>query len=223
MLRERFEQELTRPLEYWSGKSKREVHELLGRYVAAMVGFAQNNPHHCYDLFQHILHTVDALPEDASALLRTAAFFHDIGKPEVAREKKGHLVFYGHARRSVIISTPILRQMGYEEEEVKEITFYIEHHDDFIPWYLTEEISNIDPKYAIEITEENVRRYKVRFAEAVMKAGIKRTVDELLENLMALCYADSSAQAEEVYFEGVLSDSRKHKQEKIIRIKKFAE
>ena len=49
-----------------------------------MVAFDQRNPHHCYDLFLHTMHTVAGIKETAPALLRVAAFFHDIGKPIVA-------------------------------------------------------------------------------------------------------------------------------------------
>lgn len=93
-----FEGTLKNPLEYWGTKDRNEVRELLGTEVAAMVGYNQRNPHHCYDLFMHILHTVDELDDQFSILLKTAAFFHDIGKPEVATEKKDRLVFMGTLR-----------------------------------------------------------------------------------------------------------------------------
>lgn len=72
--REVFEESLSNPLLYWSGKSKDEVKSLLGEDSSAMVAFDQRNPHHCYDLFMHSLHTVDALDKSSSVNLRVAAF-----------------------------------------------------------------------------------------------------------------------------------------------------
>lgn len=68
-------------------KDKEEVARLLGPETAAMVGFDQRNPHHCYTVYEHSLRTVEGLQKGCSVLLRTAAFFHDIGKPASAKEK----------------------------------------------------------------------------------------------------------------------------------------
>ena len=86
-----------------------------------MVGYNQCNPHHCYDLFQHSLHAVERLSDEAGSLLRVAAFFHDIGKPDVAKKKDERLVFYGHAGKSAKIVKPILEKMGYSDKEILEI------------------------------------------------------------------------------------------------------
>lgn len=119
--REAFEESLSNPLLYWSGKSKDEIKSLLGEDSSAMVAFDQRNPHHYYDLFMHSLHTVDALDKKASINLRIAAFFHDVGKPQAAMGKQGRLVFYGHAAKSVEIADPILEQIGYSPDERKMI------------------------------------------------------------------------------------------------------
>ena len=92
--RERFEQALLRDdvIDYFLEKSPEEIEALFGTEVATMVGFDQNNPHHCYDLFEHTLNTVDGIdtnglsPED-TIKLKVAAFLHDVGKPQVAMNK----------------------------------------------------------------------------------------------------------------------------------------
>ena len=134
-----FELSLLDPIAYWAGRSADEVASLLGCEASRMVGFDQRNPHHRYDLFTHTLHTVEGVGKGASALLRTAAFFHDIGKPDMARVKVDKLVFYGHPQRSAEISKPLLHALGYLPGEAEEILFYIVRHDDFISWELPEE------------------------------------------------------------------------------------
>ena len=112
MNREIFEESLNQPLQFWRLKSKNEVRALLGEEVAQMVDYDQRNPHHCYDLFLHALHTVQFVGSNSPTPLLVAAFFHDIGKPYVAQEKQGRLVFYGHAQKSAEIARPLLHSLG---------------------------------------------------------------------------------------------------------------
>lgn len=143
--------------------------------IVRMIGFDQNNLHHCYDLWGHTMHTVESidkegLTDEEFVKLRVAAFFHDIGKPDVAKinEKTGQQVFYGHAVHSVEVARPILESLGYSEEEIKQLSFYIAHHDDFIsfksnlaPWMRTHEfIRGINPETVSEVMIQNKYDFK---------------------------------------------------------------
>ena len=215
MERTEFENSLRDPLG-WMKKDKEDVAQLLGTETAAMVDYDQRNPHHCYTLFEHALRTVEGLPKDCPALLRTAAFFHDIGKPLSAKEKNGRLVFYGHAAKSAEIAEPILKYLGYTADEVSRILFFISRHDDFIAWSLPEE----DVKWAgsILVSKRNVKEY----AEKAIweNSTVFSCVPELTiwESLLDLCLADIGAQSGSVYADGVLIDSAEHKAKKIYRI-----
>ena len=147
MTRNQMEQSLAEPLGFWLKRTAEEVNNLLGSEVSVMVDFDQRNPHHCYDLFMHSLYTVEGIKDTALVLLRVAAFFHDIGKPSVAMEKQGRLVFYGHAKKSAEIACSILKKIGYSDDEINEICFYIKHHDDFIAWVLPEEEYDHENKF----------------------------------------------------------------------------
>lgn len=83
-----FEGTLKNPLEYWGTKDRNEVRELLGTEVAAMVGYNQRNPHHCYDLFMHILHTVDELDTNSQYFLKQLLFFTISESPKLLRKRK---------------------------------------------------------------------------------------------------------------------------------------
>lgn len=219
MMREQFEHSLINPLPFWSLKTKDEVSVLIGETTAVMVSFDQQNPHHCYDLFLHTLHTVAGIKETAPALLRVAAFFHDIGKPLATMEKQGRLVFYGHAQKSAKVAYPILKEMGYSDAEIKEICFYIKHHDDFISWVLPEEEYNRENKYLVPITKKNMKKHIEKFLK-------KTAVDDFQpnkqswENLLELCYADASAQADLVIQNGTIIDTKEHKLKKILALQK---
>lgn len=215
--KELFEATLTNPIAFWGAKTKEEIEELLGAAVARMVGFIQNNPHHCYDLYLHTLHTVEQIPESAPVLLRTAAFFHDIGKPDVVKNKNGRDVFYGHPGKSAEIIEELLIKMRYSSEEIAEIVFYISHHDDFISWVLPEEMAaGVERK---EISVENLESHIDRYER---KQESKKWAADLncWEHLLELCFADISSQSEEVIVEGELVDSKVHKQQKIMALQK---
>lgn len=141
-----FEESLIREdvVEYYLSKSPEELEASLGTEVARMVGFKQKNSHHCYDLWEHTLRTVEGiksenLTPDQFKKLRVAAFFHDIGKPDVSQfnNKTGQQVFYGHAQHSVDVAESILSKLGYSQEEIEQLGFYIGHHDDFISYKST--------------------------------------------------------------------------------------
>ena len=126
--------------QFFLEKSSAEIEEKYGSLVARMVNYNQENVHHCYDLWEHTLRTVEVikpngLTKDQFVKLRVAAFFHDIGKPDKAFVKKdGQKAFYGHAQQSAIVAKPILEDLEYNEKEIEQLLFFIGHHDDFISY-----------------------------------------------------------------------------------------
>lgn len=220
LTRREFEASLNHPLEYWGSKTKEEVQELMGEDVAVMVGFEQKNPHHCYDLMQHVLHTAEYLKDHSETELKTAAFFHDIGKPETAFWKQDRLVFYGHAKKSGMIAEPILRRLGYSKEETDRIRFYIEHHDDFISWVLPEEAHQ--SQSGLVINEENVKRSIQKYSKD--RRGSQAINDKrVLQMLIDLCEADAMAQADITLRNGKPIDSKEHKLKKVRLIRENME
>lgn len=215
-----FEKTLIEPMNFLSNKSKREVRKLMGEQVSMMVDYNQQNSHHCFDLFQHSLHTVESLYDEASIDLRIAAFFHDIGKPYVSKEKDGRLVFYGHTKKSAEIAREVLRDLQYDTAVIARISFFVEHHDDFISWVLQTELYDRKNPYLVEITPYNVSSH-------IMKADVDRhilldsDIYELWAELIALSKADSSAQSEVVYKGEIIVDSREHKLKKLMAIEEI--
>ena len=129
------------------------------------------------------------------------------------------MVFYGHAQKSAKVAYPVLKEMGYSDAEIKEICFYIKHHDDFISWVLPEEEYNRENKYLVPITKKNMQKHIEKFLK-------KTAVDDFQpnkqswENLLELCYADASAQADFVIQNGTIIDTKEHKLKKILDLQK---
>lgn len=91
-------------------------------------GFNQHNEYHIYDVFEHILHLLDEV--ENNYILRIAALFHDIGKPNsftLDEEGVGH--FYGHWNESNKIFNKYASKLDINEEEIKLINDLIFYHD----------------------------------------------------------------------------------------------
>lgn len=100
--------------------------------VLPMVGFDQQNVHHCYDVWEHSLHAVAAVPEDP--VLRCAALLHDIGKPNCFTvDEKGVGHFYGHASISRELADRMLRRLKCSTEFREAVVRLVDWHDRDIP------------------------------------------------------------------------------------------
>lgn len=105
--------------------------DVLGVFLSEIlptVGLCQHNFHHIYTVYDHLLHTVAAVPP--TPRLRMAALLHDIAKPETfSLDETGVGHFYGHAARSAEIADGILRRLRFSNEDRKAIVTLIKHHD----------------------------------------------------------------------------------------------
>ena len=93
---------------------------------------AQNNPHHCYNVGEHMLQSAmyaasDSSPNDIEV---AAMMLHDIGKVvSKTTDEEGTDHFYGHAKESAKMAKEILDRIGiFSEKEKKDIIFLIKYH-----------------------------------------------------------------------------------------------
>ena len=200
-------------VEALSIKSKEELSSMLGRDFAAMKDFDQNNPHHCYDLLNHTVHTVlnvspNGISHESFIELRTAALFHDIGKPRAARKKGDRTVFYNHSSFSAEIAEKLFDEIGITGEAAERILFFVKHHDDFINFKLT---ADSNP-YIREINEKNVAAVIKKNAQEFTDMGFGIVCDAKLHILLTvLCIADAMSQSETAYYNGTIADTRENK------------
>ena len=96
--------------------------------VLPMVGFDQRNPHHCYDVWEHTLHTLDAVAP--KPVLRWTMLFHDMGKPECfALDRQGVGHFMGHGVVSRRIADGVMDRLRFDNETKARIGELVEWHD----------------------------------------------------------------------------------------------
>ena len=202
-----------------------ELEKSFGRDFANMKNYNQNNPHHCYDLLEHALKTVTGIRRENEILedfifLRTAAFFHDIGKPYVAKEKNNRTVFYHHAEKSAEITELLLDEIGFSPKEIERICFFIEFHDVFISCKLPEEIKNENP-YITSITKDNIKKLITEISNTYGKEHNYTPSLEDFSLLVRLCEADASAQSEKVYYLNNLVDTKENKIKRVLSIQEL--
>ena len=85
------------------------------------IGVVQPSKYHKYDVYYHILHTVEAAPPH----LRLAALLHDIAKPLCFRQNGN---FYMHSLESAIMAERILRRFRYSTEVINRTVEIVRWH-----------------------------------------------------------------------------------------------
>ncbi len=87
----------------------------------------QNNPWHIYNVYDHIIHAVDAAPKDE--IIRLTMLLHDIGKPSVkTTDEKGIDHFKFHAPVGADIAKKVLKRLKVSNEVYDKVTTLIRYH-----------------------------------------------------------------------------------------------
>ena len=106
------------------------IPELLTCYAA------KQNKFHKYDVYYHLLYTLDAASSDNLAV-RLAALFHDISKPFTREVKSGEedASFYNHEVIGAIVTKKILKRMRFSNDIIDRVEKLAKFH----MFYYTEE------------------------------------------------------------------------------------
>lgn len=89
----------------------------------------QHNPHHCWNVGEHILRTLTGVEKDKA--LRWAALLHDMGKPATrTTDEQGIDHFHGHAKLGAEMANGILRRLKFDNDTRKRVVRLVEFHDD---------------------------------------------------------------------------------------------
>lgn len=148
----------------WLLENFTEIFEVIIPEITPSIGFVQNNPHHCYDVWEH---TVEAICNcHGDTIVKIACLYHDLGKPFCYSEDEhgvGH--FYGHAALSAEIAEKSLRNLRLESKLIADVVQLVASHD-----------------RVLEVKKNIVRRCLNKFGEIQFM------------NLILLQEADKSAQ-----------------------------
>jgi len=133
----------------------------------------QNTPYHCYDVGEHIIHTLKAIEPDR--ILRFTMLLHDIAKPEVKTvDEKGITHNFGHAEIGAKKCKGILRRLKSDNELIHAVSVLILYHD----WRFNAD--KISIRKAINTVGEDLfpLLMKVQRADAAGQSDYKREEKE---------------------------------------------
>ena len=94
------------------------------------VGVTQDVRYHKYDVFSHLIYTVDNCEQNI--VVRLAGLLHDIGKPAVRAEIKyanyTKVSFHKHELVSATIAENFLLRMKYDQKTIKQVVSLVRLH-----------------------------------------------------------------------------------------------
>jgi tRNA nucleotidyltransferase (CCA-adding enzyme) len=94
--------------------------------LASSVGVEQPGGYHAYDVFEHSILAVDNAPRDL--VIRLAALFHDISKPETRVLVDDGATFYGHEKRGSKLTQRILSRLRYSNQIIEQVCLLVDKH-----------------------------------------------------------------------------------------------
>lgn len=110
---------------------------------------SHDNPHHCYDIYEHTLIAVESINPEPT--LRFAMLLHDCGKPAVKKfDENGVAHFYGHQIISAEISAQILARLKVSNKFRDEILFLVSNHDRWELYENTEKMPRYLSKFGLD-------------------------------------------------------------------------
>ena len=96
--------------------------------IKAAVGFKQYGKKHAYDVWEHICHTVDTIPQDR--ILRLTMLLHDLGKiPTHKLDENGNSTFKNHATVGGDMAHEILTRLRFDKKTINRVSFLVANHD----------------------------------------------------------------------------------------------
>lgn len=130
--RERLCEELSRTLcGRYVGRVLRGFPDVLAAFcpeLAPMFGFEQHNGHHLYDVWEHTVRVVEAVPPVLA--MRLAALLHDCGKPaSFTMDARGVGHFYGHPKISAVLAHKLLTGLRFDHATRAAVVRLVEYHD----------------------------------------------------------------------------------------------
>ncbi|MCM1252417.1 MAG: CCA tRNA nucleotidyltransferase [Clostridium sp.] len=170
----------------------------------------QNNPHHCYSVGEHIIHTLIFVEPDK--VLRLGMFFHDIGKPQTLTiDEDGITHNHGHAAVGEEMTVKILRRLKFDNDTLDKVRKLVRYHDRKI------ELSAKSVRRAVNTIGEDIfpMLFAVKYADIMAQSDYQRKeklqeleklrviYDKILERKECLCLKDLAVSGSDLIAAGM--------------------
>jgi tRNA nucleotidyltransferase (CCA-adding enzyme) len=155
---------------------------------------------HRYDVYHHLLYACDAAPRD-NPVVRLAALFHDLGKPQTASgSPDGEIHFHRHEQLSAELADKILRRLRF---------------------------SNLTVRRVCHLVAQHMFHYEEQWSDAAVRRFIARVGVENIPDLLALRRADQLAMIGRRFVSGSLIAFQKRieqtlAQDRILKVEDLA-
>lgn len=139
----------------------------------------QNNPHHCYSVGEHILHTLSYVKADKA--LRLGMLFHDIGKPgTLTVDEEGITHNHGHAVIGEEMTVRIMKRLKFDNDTTDIVRKIVRYHD----WKIENNMKSV--RRAINHIGEDIfpLLFSVKYADIMAQSDYQR--EEKLQDLETL-------------------------------------
>ncbi len=163
----------------------------------------EQNKFHKYDVYYHNLYSCDAAPRD-NLIVRIAALFHDIAKPQTRREvEQNENSFYNHEIIGSYITNRVMKRMKFSNEERKHAVHLVKHH----MFYYTDEWSDgAVRRFLRNVGVENLPDlFTLRDADRNgngSKTGIPRTFLQFKDKISEIIDKDSALKVTDLDIDG---------------------
>ena len=155
-----------------------------------MQGFGvSQNKFHKYDVYYHILHTIQAVEpletEELTLLVRLAALFHDIAKPMVQKKvsKQEEPVYYNHEVVGANVAKKIMKRLKYSNAEIDFVTLLVRQH---MFYYQDEWTDGAVRRFMKAVGIENIKPLlKLREADRLGSGNRKDKESKAIPKLLA--------------------------------------
>lgn len=151
-------------------------------------GVAQNR-FHKYDVYYHILHTIQAVEpletEELTLLVRLAALFHDIAKPMVQKKvsKQEEPVYYNHEVVGANVAKKIMKRLKYSNAEIDFVALLVRQH---MFYYQDEWTDGAVRRFMRAVGIENIKPLlKLREADRLGSGNRKDKESKAIPKLLA--------------------------------------
>lgn len=165
---------------------------LLGRIIPELEdcrGVNQHNPHHDYDVFEHIVKSTSNIKPELQ--LRLTMILHDLGKSKTkTTDQKGIDHFYSHEVISTQMAKEVMERLRYDNKVKKKVVTLVRWHDLRI-----QPTKKAVKKAMNKIGLDHFCDYLL-VREADIKAQSSRYLEEKLSNLGTLYNAYQEVMAE---------------------------
>lgn len=147
------------------------------------------NKYHKYDVYYHILHTVQAVErvdsEEMTLLIRLAALFHDIAKPIVQKkiDKQEDPVYYNHEVVGANVCKRVMKRFKYSNNEINFVSLLVRQH---MFYYQDEWTDGAVRRFMNAVGIENIRPLlKLREADRIASGNRKDRESKAIPKLLA--------------------------------------